>query len=50
MGYIEEIFHAAHTLKGMAATMGYGDVADLTHKLENIFDGIRDGEIQVQPF
>lgn len=48
MGFIEEIFRAAHTLKGMAATMGYGDVADLTHKLENIFDGIRDGKILVK--
>src|SRR5699024_1195175 len=44
---IEEIFRAAHTLKGMAATMGYEDIANLTHKLENIFDGIRDGKIQV---
>lgn len=39
--YIEEIFRAAHTLKGMAATMGFEDLAKLTHKLENIFDGIR---------
>lgn len=28
---IEEIFRAAHTLKGMAATMGYTDLADVTH-------------------
>src|SRR5690625_902394 len=47
MGFIEGIFRAAHTLKGMAATMGYGDIADLSHKLENIFDGIRDGKILV---
>ncbi|MEI3608135.1 chemotaxis protein CheA [Pseudogracilibacillus sp. SO10305] len=39
--YIEEIFRAAHTLKGMSATMGFEDLAKLTHKLENIFDGIR---------
>lgn len=45
---IEEIFRAAHTLKGMAATMGYEDLTDLTHNLENVFDGIRDGEIHVQ--
>src|SRR5699024_3422357 len=38
---IEEIFRAAHTLKGMSATMGYEDLAHLTHKLENIFDAIR---------
>lgn len=44
---IEEIFRAAHTLKGMSATMGYDDLADLTHKIENVFDGIRYDKIQV---
>src|SRR5699024_7086228 len=44
---IEEIFRAAHTLKGMSATMGYEDLAHLTHKLENIFDGIRYDRISV---
>src|SRR5699024_6821092 len=38
----------AHTLKGMSATMGYDDLANLTHKLENIFDGIRYDEIKVK--
>lgn len=46
---IEEIFRAAHTLKGMSATMGYDDLANLTHKLENVFDGIRYDKIKVQP-
>lgn len=45
---IQEIFRAAHTLKGMSATMGYEDLASLTHKLENVFDGIRYDKIQVQ--
>ncbi|MEI3604617.1 chemotaxis protein CheA [Pseudogracilibacillus sp. SE30717A] len=45
---IEEIFRAAHTLKGMSATMEFDDLAGLTHKLENIFDGIRDDKIVVQ--
>lgn len=45
---IGEIFRAAHTLKGMSATMGYTDIASLTHKLENIFDGIRYDQITVQ--
>ncbi|MDY0405869.1 chemotaxis protein CheA [Virgibacillus sp. 179-BFC.A HS] len=45
---IEEIFRAAHTLKGMSATMGYQDLADLTHKLENVFDAIRYDRITVQ--
>lgn len=47
MTFIEEIFRAAHTLKGMAATMGFEDLANLTHKLENIFDGIREDKIYV---
>lgn len=46
---IEEIFRAAHTLKGMAATMGYTDLADVTHHLENVFDNIRYDKINVQP-
>ncbi len=46
---IEEIFRAAHTLKGMAATMGYTDLADVTHYLENVFDSIRYDKIKVQP-
>lgn len=45
---IEEIFRAAHTLKGMSATMGYNDLATLTHTLENAFDAIRYDRVQVQ--
>src|SRR5699024_9674024 len=45
---IEEIFRAAHTLKGMSATMGYEDLANLTHVLENVFDGIRYDKITVK--
>jgi two-component system chemotaxis sensor kinase CheA len=42
---IDEIFRSAHTLKGMAATMGYEDLASLTHQMENVLDGIRNGKI-----
>lgn len=45
---MEEIFRAAHTIKGMSATMGFEDVANLTHYLENVLDGIRYGKITVQ--
>lgn len=45
---IEEIFRAAHTLKGMSATMGFQDLANLTHKLENVFDAIRYDKVEVQ--
>ncbi|MER2121553.1 MAG: chemotaxis protein CheA [Solibacillus sp.] len=44
---VGEIFRSAHTLKGMAATMGYEDLADLTHKMENILDAIRNSKIKV---
>lgn len=42
---VDEIFRAAHTLKGMSATMGYDDIAQLTHTMENIFDSIRNKKI-----
>lgn len=45
--FIEEIFRAAHTLKGMAATMEFKDLAHVTHVLENVFDGIRGNRLQV---
>lgn len=44
---VGEIFRSAHTLKGMAATMGFEDLADLTHKMENILDAIRNSKIKV---
>jgi two-component system chemotaxis sensor kinase CheA len=37
------IFRAVHTVKGMAATMGYARVADLAHRLENLLDHLRRG-------
>lgn len=47
LSIIEEIFRAAHTIKGMSATMGYADLADLTHHIENVFDDIRNQTINV---
>lgn len=44
---VNEIFRSAHTLKGMSATMGYEDIADLTHVMENILDAIRNLKLQV---
>lgn len=44
---IEEIFRAAHTIKGMSATMGYSDLANLTHHIENIFEEIRNQTTKV---
>src|SRR5690606_35115637 len=47
LSIVNEIFRSAHTLKGMAATMGFEDLADLTHKMENVLDAIRNEKIAV---
>jgi two-component system chemotaxis sensor kinase CheA len=44
---VNEIFRSAHTLKGMSATMGYEDLASLTHQMENVLDGIRNNKVIV---
>ncbi|MER2077072.1 chemotaxis protein CheA [Psychrobacillus psychrotolerans] len=44
---VNEVFRSAHTLKGMSATMGYEDIANLTHKMENVLDEIRNGRLHV---
>ncbi|MCR5251177.1 MAG: chemotaxis protein CheA [Lachnospiraceae bacterium] len=44
---IGEIFRAAHTLKGMAGTMGYKRMQTLTHDMENVFSEVRDGNLKV---
>lgn len=40
---LAEIFRAAHTLKGSAATIGHGRMAELTHALEEVFGALRSG-------
>ncbi|MBF0407052.1 MAG: chemotaxis protein CheA [Candidatus Riflebacteria bacterium] len=44
---VGEIFRAAHTLKGMSATMGFEKVAHLTHEMENILDKLRNKQFSV---
>ena len=44
---INEIFRAAHSLKGMAGTMGYKRMQNLTHDMENVFSEVRNGNIKV---
>lgn len=45
---INEIFRAAHSLKGMAGTMGYKRMQALTHDMENVFSEIRNGSMKVK--
>lgn len=47
LAIVNEIFRSAHTLKGMSATMGYEDLASLTHQMENVLDAIRNKKIEV---
>ncbi len=47
MNTINEIFRAAHSLKGMAGTMGYKRMQTLTHDMENVFSEVRNGAIKV---
>lgn len=46
---VNEIFRAAHSLKGMAGTMGFKRMQRLTHDMENVFSTIRDGKMSVTP-
>lgn len=43
---INEIFRAAHSLKGMSGTMGYKRMQRLTHDMENVFSEIRSGKMK----
>ena len=44
---LQEIFRAAHTIKGSSAVMGYDKMASLTHEIENLFDQMRKGFLSV---
>ena len=47
MDNINEIFRAAHSLKGMAGTMGFKRMQHLTHDMENVFQEVRSNKIAV---
>jgi two-component system chemotaxis sensor kinase CheA len=44
---VHNIFRSAHTLKGMSATMGFEDIASLTHQMENVLDLLRNLKLQM---
>src|SRR5215470_10646977 len=44
---VDEIFRAAHTLKGGSATVEMMELSRLTHIVEDVFDAIRSGQITV---
>lgn len=45
---LDDIFRQCHTLKGMAATMGYDKVVQLSHAMENVLTNVREGKCQIQ--
>lgn len=47
IGIVQVIFRSAHTLKGMSATMGFEDLAALTHEMENVLDLLRNGKLSM---
>ncbi len=44
---LNQIFRVAHTIKGMAATMGFTAMAELTHKMEDVLSNFREGKLAV---
>ena len=44
---IEALFREAHSIKGMAASMGYDPISELSHKMEDMMDLFRKGEIKL---
>ena len=44
---VNEIFRAAHSLKGMAGTMGFKRMQRMTHDMENVFQEVRNDAIEV---
>lgn len=47
LGHINEIFRVAHTIKGMSGTMGFHNMASLTHEMENVLQAARNSEIEL---
>lgn len=50
LSIVQSIFRSAHTLKGMSATMGFEDLASLTHEMENVLDLVRNGKLKMDSF
>jgi two-component system chemotaxis sensor kinase CheA len=44
---VDEIFRAAHTLKGGAATVRMDELSEFTHLIEDLLDAVRSGKAQV---
>ncbi len=47
LGHINEIFRVAHTIKGMSGTMGFHNMANLTHEMENVLQAARNKDVEL---
>jgi two-component system chemotaxis sensor kinase CheA len=50
IGIVQGMFRSAHTLKGMSATMGFEDIAALTHEMENVLDLVRNAKLKMEDY
>jgi two-component system chemotaxis sensor kinase CheA len=50
LSIVQDIFRSAHTLKGMSATMGFEDLAHLTHEMENVLDLVRNEKLRMDSY
>ena len=46
---IQRLFRFTHTFKGSARAAGFGSIADLSHHLENVFENIMKGQLEITP-
>src|SRR3954454_17073009 len=46
---VQQLFRDAHSIKGAAAMVGFGDVARVAHRLEDILDQLRNGKRSPEP-
>ncbi len=46
---LNEIFRGAHTIKGTSGFLGFDKVSELTHKMEDVLNKLRKGELKVNP-
>ena len=46
-GLLNEIFRLAHNLKGTSRAVGFGDVAEFTHEMENLILKVKEGHVQI---
>lgn len=44
---LQSMFRAAHTLKGSSRAMGFLEIGELTHQMENVLDDLRNGQLCV---